>query len=70
MPELLPRAFDNLLPHMLPDVVPLISQPLIDYLRGRTPARGDSPPEQDGGAPEAGTSLTGKKERKTAATAG
>jgi len=42
MPDLMPRAFDNLLPHMLPNVVPLISQPLIDYLRGRTPAKSGS----------------------------
>ena len=27
-------AMDNLLPKMLPAIVPLISDPLIDYLRG------------------------------------
>jgi hypothetical protein len=63
MPDLMPRAFDNLLPHMLPDVVPLIAQPLVDYLRGRTPAR------PDGGA---GLSETPerKKDRKEATPAG
>jgi len=35
MPDLMPQVMDNLMPHMLGEVVPLISQPMIDYLRGR-----------------------------------
>ncbi len=35
MPELMPKVMDNLMPHMLGDVVPLVSQPLVDYLRGK-----------------------------------
>jgi hypothetical protein len=35
MPELMPKVMDNLMPHMIGDVVPLITQPMIDYLRGK-----------------------------------
>ncbi|MCL5986198.1 MAG: FAD-binding oxidoreductase [Actinobacteria bacterium] len=35
MPDLMPKVMDNLMPHMIADVVPLITQPMIDYLRGR-----------------------------------
>ncbi|MFZ3384282.1 MAG: (Fe-S)-binding protein, partial [Candidatus Methanoperedens sp.] len=35
MPELLPKVMDNLMPHMIDDVVPLVTQPMIDYLTGR-----------------------------------
>jgi hypothetical protein len=35
MPELMPTVMDNLMPHMICDVVPLVTQPLVDYLRGR-----------------------------------
>jgi Fe-S oxidoreductase/FAD/FMN-containing dehydrogenase len=35
MPELMPQVMDNLMPHMIGDVVPLVTEPLIDYLRGR-----------------------------------
>jgi len=35
MPELMPKVMDNLMPHMIGDVVPLVTQPLIDHLRGR-----------------------------------
>jgi len=34
MPELMPKVMDNLMPHMIGDVVPLVTQPMIDYLRG------------------------------------
>jgi hypothetical protein len=34
MAELNPKVMDNLMPHMIGDLVPLISQPLIDYLQG------------------------------------
>ena len=37
MPEMLPKVMDNLMPHMIKDVVPLVTQPMIDYLRGRKP---------------------------------
>ena len=32
--DLLPKVMDNLMPHMLPDVVPLISDLLLAYLKG------------------------------------
>ncbi len=35
MPELMPGVMDRLMPHMIGDVVPLVTQPMIDYLRGR-----------------------------------
>ena len=35
MPELLPRVMDNLMPHMIGDVVPLVTQPMVDYLGGK-----------------------------------
>jgi Fe-S oxidoreductase/FAD/FMN-containing dehydrogenase len=34
MPELMPKVMDNLMPHMIGDVVPLVTQPMIDHLRG------------------------------------
>ncbi|MFH1381989.1 MAG: FAD-binding and (Fe-S)-binding domain-containing protein [Chloroflexota bacterium] len=33
MPELMPKVMANLMPHMIGDVVPLVTQPMIDYLR-------------------------------------
>lgn len=36
MPEMMPKVMDNLMPHMIGDVVPLVTQPMIDYLRGKT----------------------------------
>jgi hypothetical protein len=33
MPELMPKVMDNLMPHMIGDVVPLVTQPMIDYLK-------------------------------------
>ncbi len=35
MPDLMPKVMDNLMPHMVGDVVPLVTQPMIDYLRGK-----------------------------------
>lgn len=35
MPELMPKVMDNLMPHMIGDVVPLVTQPMINYLRGK-----------------------------------
>jgi len=32
MPQMMPKIMDNLMPHMIKDIVPLISQPMIDYL--------------------------------------
>jgi len=32
MPELMPKVMDNLMPHMIGEVVPLVTQPMIDYL--------------------------------------
>ncbi len=37
MPGMMPGIMDNLMPHMIGDVVPLVTQPMIDYLRGKTP---------------------------------
>jgi hypothetical protein len=34
MPALMPKVMDNLMPHMVRDVVPLVTGPMIDYLRG------------------------------------
>ncbi|MDD5711511.1 MAG: FAD-binding and (Fe-S)-binding domain-containing protein [Smithellaceae bacterium] len=42
MPEMMPKVMANLMPHMIGDLVPLVTQPLIDYLEGKaqfTPAR-------------------------------
>lgn len=36
MPELMPKVMDSLMPHMIGDVVPLVTQPMIDYLTGKT----------------------------------
>jgi len=36
MPELMPQVMDNLMPHMIGDVVPLVTQPMINYLRGKS----------------------------------
>ena len=35
MPELMPKVMDSLMPHMIGDVVPLVTQPMINYLRGK-----------------------------------
>jgi Fe-S oxidoreductase/FAD/FMN-containing dehydrogenase len=35
MPELMPQVMASLMPHMIGDVVPLVTQPLIDYLRSK-----------------------------------
>jgi len=35
MPSLMPEVMDNLMPHMIGDVVPLVTQPMIDYLHGK-----------------------------------
>jgi hypothetical protein len=35
MPGMMPGIMDNLMPHMIGDVVPLVTQPMIDYLQGR-----------------------------------
>ena len=36
MPAMMPKVMDNLMPHMIGDVVPLVTQPMIDYLRGKS----------------------------------
>ena len=36
MPELMPKVMDNLMPHMIGDLVPLVTQPMIDYLQGKS----------------------------------
>ena len=36
MPELMPQVMDRLMPYMIGDVVPLVTQPMINYLRGKS----------------------------------
>ena len=36
MQELMPKVMDSLMPHMIGDLVPLVTQPMIDYLTGKT----------------------------------
>lgn len=43
MPDMMPRVMNNLMPHMIGDVVPLVTQPMIDYLRRKTKERSNSP---------------------------
>jgi len=38
MPDLMPKVMSNLMPHMIRDVVPLVSQPMIDHLRRKRAA--------------------------------
>ena len=38
MPDMMPKVMDNLMPHMIGDLVPLVTQPMIDYLRGKSRA--------------------------------
>jgi hypothetical protein len=33
MPQLMPGVMDGLMPHMIGDLVPLVTQPMIDYLK-------------------------------------
>ena len=40
MPDLMPQVMDNLMPHMIGDVVPLVTEPMIDYLRGKSAQSG------------------------------
>jgi Fe-S oxidoreductase/FAD/FMN-containing dehydrogenase len=35
MPELMPQVMNNLMPHMIGDVVPLVTQSMMDYLQGK-----------------------------------
>jgi hypothetical protein len=42
MPEMMPGVMDNLMPHMIDDIVPLITDPMIDYLRGRNGSNGNA----------------------------
>jgi len=35
MPGMMPEVMNSLMPHMIGDVVPLVTQPMVDYLRGR-----------------------------------
>ena len=36
MPDLMPKIMDRLMPHIIGDVVPLITQPMTDYLQGKS----------------------------------
>jgi Fe-S oxidoreductase/FAD/FMN-containing dehydrogenase len=40
MPDLMPKVMNNLMPHMIGDVVPLVTQPMIDYLRKKNQISG------------------------------
>ncbi|MDH4264614.1 MAG: FAD-binding oxidoreductase [Deltaproteobacteria bacterium] len=44
MPILMPQVMNSLMPHMTGEVVPLVTQPMIDYLRGKNPALLALPP--------------------------
>ncbi|MDD5313042.1 MAG: FAD-binding and (Fe-S)-binding domain-containing protein [Dehalococcoidia bacterium] len=35
MPEIMPKVMDSLMPHMIGDLVPLVTNPMIDYLQGK-----------------------------------
>jgi len=35
MPEIMPKVMNELMPHMIGDVVPLVTQPMINYLQGK-----------------------------------
>ena len=35
MPQIMPKVMNSLMPHMIGDVVPLIAQPMVDYLQGK-----------------------------------
>jgi len=35
MPQIMPKVMDELMPHMIGDVVPLVTQPMINYLQGK-----------------------------------
>jgi len=35
MPGMMPKVMENLMPHMIKDLVPLVSQPMIDYLQNK-----------------------------------
>lgn len=35
MGDMMPKVMDNLMPHMIGDVVPLVTEPMIDYLQGK-----------------------------------
>lgn len=36
MPDMMPKVMDNLMPHMIGDVVPLVTDPMVDYLQGKS----------------------------------
>jgi Fe-S oxidoreductase/FAD/FMN-containing dehydrogenase len=35
MPQIMPKVMNSLMPHMIGDLVPLVTQPMIDYLQGK-----------------------------------
>ena len=35
MPDMMPKVMDRLMPHMIGDLVPLVTQPMINYLQGK-----------------------------------
>lgn len=39
MPELMPKVVDNLMPHMIGELVPLVSQPMINWLTSKSSAQ-------------------------------
>ena len=36
MPDLMPQVMDNLMPHMIGDLVTLVTDPMIEYLKGKS----------------------------------
>ena len=45
MPSLMPKVMDSLMPHMIGEVVPLVTQPMIDFLRGKKQKAASSSPQ-------------------------
>jgi Fe-S oxidoreductase/FAD/FMN-containing dehydrogenase len=42
MPELMPKVMDNLMPHMIGDLVPLVTDPMIQYLTAKNGKNGSN----------------------------
>ena len=36
MPDMMPKVMDSLMPHMIGDLVPLVAQPMVDHLQGKS----------------------------------
>jgi len=45
MPSLMPKVMDSLMPHMIGEVVPLVTQPMVDFLQGKKHKPASSSPQ-------------------------